>query len=252
MVKMMNMMGVYTFNKTVYFTPDDDSTLLWDGSIRSTTDCDRLIIDRIWIIADVTCAHFHRCEIAYLASFLQNNRNITHLKLTDCIFRDKFSLDQVCTITRLDVHDMTIDLDAIPPEVIHLTLENGFGLGSIDFMRSNTSIQYLRLWNTGVRSLEPLRDNTTITSLDISHSLIESFEPLRFNRTITSLYVAHLPSITDLSPIWGNTSIISGAIDYTSSNTQLQVRALVKSFNFNTLNSELRRMTLRRLSKTHI
>lgn len=235
------MRHVRVLGDTVYITPEgihNDGTLVFD-------------LDG-FIVSDVSYAHFGRCELFNLERFLRTNQNINRIILNECTFGDEFSIKNLCTITNLEADATPIDTSSIPFEVESLTLKNLPELKSIDFMRSNISIRYLKLQNTGVKSLEPIRDNTTITSLDISHSPIESLEPLRFNRTITSLYIEHLPSITDLSPIWDNTTITSGSVPYTSSNMQLQAHMLLKIFNFNALNSKLRQMTLRRLSKTHI
>lgn len=227
---------------------------VWGGIAHFTSNAGMLIIDLDRLTVDgVARAYFHTCKLTNLASFLRTNRNITSLKLHDCVFQDTFSLDHVNTITRLEVDNTPIDngIDDIPPEVVYLSLQNLPELKSIDFMRSNTSIWCFRLANTGVRSLEPLRFNTSITLLDISQSPIESLEPLRSNRTITN-YCVKASSFVDLSPLWSNTSIISWGIGYYTPETRLQAQILAHTFRLNAMNAKLRRMTLRSLSKTHI
>lgn len=241
---------VHAWGDTVYFTPDDNEMLTTDWT-EHFTSTGMLIIDLDRFIADRARAYFHRCELTNLTSFLQTNRNVTHLKLVECILKDGFSFEHVNTITRFEVDNTTANVDGVPPEVDHLSLQNLPELKSIDFMRTNTSIWHLELKNTGVRSLEPLRFNRTVTSLVASDSPIESLEPLRSNRTIVSLCVTHLPTTVDLTPIWGNTSIVTGAVGY-SQTTRLQAHALTKTFKMNALNSRLRHITLRSLSKPHV
>lgn len=245
---------VHVRGNTVHFTPDDNATFTRGEIVRMrmSSNAGMLIFDLNGLIVDgVTSAYFHRCELSNLTAFLQTNRNVTHLRLVDCLFQDKFSLNKIHTITRIEAGNTAIDPDTIPPEVTHLTIDNFPGLKSIDFMRFNTSIRYLKLTRTGVRSLEPLRNNITLVSLDISNSPIESLDPLRSNRTITYFRVI-VPSITDLSPIWGNTSITSWGMGYTTPKSRSQAIALINSFRFNALNSIPRNLTLRFLSKTYI
>jgi hypothetical protein len=227
---------VHVFGETVYITPEgvhNDGVLVFD-------------LDG-FIVSSVSCVYFGRCELFNLEQFLRTNQNVNHIILNECTFGDEFSIGNVHTITNLEVDATPIDTSSIPFEVERLTLKNLPELKSIDFMRSNTSIQYLKLWDTGVKSLEPLRGNIRVTTLNVSWCPIESLEPLRSNRTLTSFFFDNTP-IIDLSPLWGNTSIRSSAL---ATNLQLG-RVLTKAFNLNASNAKLRHITLRSLSKTHI
>lgn len=79
-------------------------------------------------------------------------------------------------------------------------------LNNIEFMRLNTTLIHLDIFDSRVSDLSPLEFNTTLTRLDAGFNTINDLNPLRFNTTLTSLEV-HCNQIADASPLRFNTTL---------------------------------------------
>lgn len=79
-------------------------------------------------------------------------------------------------------------------------------LVNMEFMRLNTTLVHLDIFDCRVSDLSPLEFNTTLTCLDAGFNTINDLGPLRFNTTLTSLEV-HCNQITDTSPLRFNTTL---------------------------------------------
>lgn len=84
-------------------------------------------------------------------------------------------------------------------------------LDNIEFMRLNTTLVHLDIFDCRVSDLSPLEFNTTLTCLDAGFNTINGLSPLRFNTTLTALEV-HSNNINDASPLRFNTTLTNLSI----------------------------------------
>lgn len=112
-------------------------------------------------------------------------------------------------ITRIGGAELVDRVRDNDPDVLCAQIDSdSVHLVNMEFMRLNTTLMHLDIFDCRVSDLSPLEFNTTLTCLDAGFNTINDLGPLRFNTTLTSLEV-HCNHISDASPLRFNTTLTS-------------------------------------------
>lgn len=154
------------------------------------------------------------------------------------------------------------------PSVVKVDL-NRCKLSDMSFMEFNVTVTRLVISYNLIRDLSPIQFNRTLQELDISNNLIEDLSPLKLNTSLTilnlygnkiqdisplrdmsKLFILNIGKndIDDLSPLWGNTSLKFVNTAWNPRLPKKQECIIHKMARMNRVNSDLRRISLRRLA----
>lgn len=120
-------------------------------------------------------------------------------------------------------------------------------LRDLEFLRGNRLVTSIGATRNKITNIDFLEMDSALRTICVNDNLIDHL-PRRLSDSVVSLFILG-NNISDLSPLWGNTHILTYAIQQRHRGFGLQESAISMMVHLNIMNSTNRKLTLRHLSK---